>query len=100
MEAEKQCRGCCTDQLGLISLRIYNPKALGAKIINTNKMHAAEKTATESCQNCCPQSSAGARKSPWRAFPKQANCTGFLLSLPALDMKLQLCRIVLELFLS
>lgn len=101
MEAEKQYR----ETVGLLyrsagSHRIYNPKALGAKIININRMHAAGKTATKSCQNCCPQCSVGARKFPWRAFPKQANCTGFLLSLPALDTKLQLYRIVLELFLS
>lgn len=92
--------GCRTDQLGLILSRIYNPKALGAKIININGMHATGKTTTKSCQNCCPQCSAGARKSPCRASPKQANYTGFLFSLPALNMDLQLYRIVFELSLS
>lgn len=86
--------------MGLILLRIYSSKALGAKIININRMHAAGKTAMKSCQNCCPKWSAGPRKFPWRVFPKQANCTGFLLSLPALDTELQLYRIVFELFLS
>lgn len=71
------------DQLGLVLLRIYNPKPLGAKIMNINGMYAAGKTSTISCQNRCPQRSAGARKSPWRASPKLANCTGLLFSLLA-----------------
>lgn len=104
---EKQCRvrgsvttlnwGCSTDCLGLILPRIYNPKALGAKIMNINGMFInAEKNGTKSCQNRCPQHSAGARKSPQRAFPRWTNCTGFLFSLlapfslPPPDTELQL----------